>query len=113
MVQRNPFAFWLISVLALGFVGAAIIFVSYNEFLDCSIPETHQSASTPLGWTTAAVATGVPLLVGVVLGLRYSRALVGVALLVAVVEATIWVWALNGPGNCEYTLRTTGMLVAR
>jgi len=81
-------------------VGTVIIFVSYNEFLDCSMPETHQSANTPLGWTTAAVATGVPLLVGVVLGQRHSLRLVGAAVLVAVVQAVVWVWALN-PGGCE------------
>lgn len=100
------------SVLAFGFVGTVIIFVSYNEFLDCSIPETHESANTPLGWSTAAVATGVPLLVGVVLGLRQSRRIVGTAVLVALVEAVVWVWALN-PGGCEGALAAVGVQIAR
>lgn len=111
-MQRNPFATWLVSVLACGFVGTVIIFVSYNEFLDCSVPETHESANTPLGWTTAAVATGVPLIVGVVLGVRHSRRLVGTALVLAAVQAVVWVWALN-PGGCEWALATAGVQIAR
>lgn len=103
MLQRNPIGTWLVSVLALGSVGVAIIFVSYNEFLDCLIPETREPANTSLGWTTAAVATGVPLLVSVLLGLRRSTRLVGVALLVAVVQVMVWVWALN-PRGCEWAL---------
>ena len=97
------------SVLALGFVGTVVIFVSYNEFLDCSIPETHESANTPLGWMTAAVATGGPLLVGVVLGLRHSAKLVGAAVLVAAAQALVWVWALN-PGGCEWALTVSDQI---
>jgi|GEM_PF-5608781 len=63
--------------------------VSYDKFLDCSIPGTHESANTPLGWTTAAIATGGPLLVGLVLGLRHSVKLVVAAVLVAVAQARI------------------------
>ena len=99
--QRYPVVSWLVSVLVLGVIGVAVIFVSFNEFLDCSVPETHESANTPLGWTTAAVATGVPLLIGVVLGLRHSRTLVVLAVLIALVQAVIWVWALN-PGGCDW-----------
>ncbi|GEM_PF-2178563 len=45
---REPLVTWLVSVIALGLTGTVTIYVSYNEFLDCSIPETHQSANTPL-----------------------------------------------------------------
>ncbi len=111
MLQRNPFATWLVAMLAFGLAGVAVIFVSYGEFLDCSIPETHESASTPLGWTIATVATGIPLLVGVALGLRHSPKLIGVAVLVAMTQAMVWVWALN-PGGCEWAL-TTGVQITR
>ena len=103
MLHKNPFATWMCSVLAFGLAGIVVIFFSYNEFLDCSIPETHESANTPFGWTTAAIATGVPLLVGIVLGLRHSTKLVGAAVLVAAVQASVWVWALN-PGGCDWAL---------
>lgn len=103
MLQKHPFATWMCSVLVLGFVGTVVIFVSYNEFLDCSIPETHESANTLLGWTTAAIVTGVPLLIGVVLGLRRSAKLVSAAVLVAAAQALVWVWALN-PAGCDWTL---------
>jgi hypothetical protein len=33
------------SVLVLGLIGTVVIFALYNEFLDCSIPETHESAN--------------------------------------------------------------------
>lgn len=110
-LQRSPFVTWLVSLLALGFIGAVAIFVSYDEFLDCSNPETHESANTPLGWTVAVVSTGVPLLVGVVSGLRYSIRLVGAALLVAALEALVWVWALN-PSGCERVLAAASNQIA-
>lgn len=109
MLQKHPFATWICSVLVLGFVGTVVISVSYNEFLDCSIPETHESANTLLGWTTAAIATGVPLLVGLVLGLRHSAKLVSAAVLVAVAQAVVWVWALN-PGGCDWALAVSDQI---
>jgi hypothetical protein len=111
ILQKRPFATWMCSALVLGLIGTVVMFVSYNEFLDCSIPETHESANTLLGWTTAAIATGVPLLLGVVLGLRHSAKLVGAAVLVAAGQALVWVWALN-PGGCEWAL-ATGVQIAR
>jgi hypothetical protein len=45
ILQKHPFATWMCSVLVLGLIGTVVIFALYNEFLDCSIPETHESAN--------------------------------------------------------------------
>jgi len=97
--RERPIAVWLISMLTLGVLGAVAVALSHTEFLDCSIPETHESANTPLGWSMALLATVAPLLIGVVLGARHSRWLVGLAIAVAGVQAVIWLWVLTTPGD--------------
>ena len=97
---EKPFAVWLISMLTLGVLGAVVVAFSHTEFLDCSVPETHESANTPLGWSMALLATVVPLIIGVTLGVRHSRRLIGLALAVAGVQSVIWLWVLTTPGDC-------------
>ena len=98
--QEKPFAVWLISMLTLGVLGAVVVTASHTELLDCSVPETHESGNTPLGWSMALLATVVPLLIGVALGVRYSRRLIGLAIAVAGIQSVIWIWALSTPGDC-------------
>lgn len=98
--REKPVTVWLISMLTLGALGAVVVALSHTEFLDCSIPETHESANTPLGWSMALLATVVPLIIGVVLGARHSRRLVGLAIAVAGIQAVIWLWVLTTPGDC-------------
>lgn len=52
------------------------------------------------------------MLFGVVLGFRHSPRLVGAALFVAVVEAVVWVWALN-LGGCESALAAVVVQIAQ
>lgn len=94
---------WLVSMLTLGFVGAVVVALSHTEFLDCSVPETHESANTPLGWSMALMATVIPLVIGVTLGVRHVRWLIAVAIAVAGVQAVVWLWALTTPGDCGST----------
>jgi len=54
----------LLRVLTLGFDGG----VGRQPILGAT---GHRYLPTLLGWAIAAIATGVPLLVGVVLGLRH------------------------------------------
>lgn len=87
-------------MLASGFVAMAVISLRYDQFLDCSNPEQHQSANTPLGWSVAVVATTLPLVIAALLKPR-QRLLVVTAVLVACVQIPLWVWALN-PGGCDW-----------
>ena len=98
--REKPFAVWLISILTLGVVGAVVVTASHTEFLDCSVPETFESANTPLGWSMALLATVVPLIIGVTLGVRHSRRLIGLAIAVAGIQSVIWIWALTTPADC-------------
>ncbi len=98
--QKSPFALWLISMLTLGVLGAVVVTAAHSQLLDCSVPETHESGNTPLGWSMALLATVVPLVIGVALGVRYSRRLIGLAIAVAGVQSVIWIWALTTPGDC-------------
>lgn len=98
--QEKPFAVWLISILTLGVVGAVVVTASHTEFLDCSVPETFESANTPLGWSMALLATVVPLIIGVTLGVQHSRRLIVLAIAVAGIQSVIWIWALTTPADC-------------
>ena len=98
--RGKPIAVWLISMLTLGVLGAVVATASHTEFLDCSVPETFESANTPLGWSMALLATVVPLIIGVILGVRHSRRLIGLAIAVAGVQSVIWIWVLTTPADC-------------
>ena len=68
---------------------------STAPFLRLTSPPTLHSVG-PM----ALLATVAPLLIGVVLGARHSRWLVGLAIAVAGVQAVIWLWVLTTPGGC-------------
>lgn len=101
LAQRRATATWLLAVFACGALATAVVFLSHQEFLDCSNPVTHESADTPLGWSMAGLATLVPLGIGISLAVRHSVRLLVMAVVVAVVQAVVWSWALGGPGTCS------------
>ena len=98
--RASPTLIWLLTMLASGFVGVAVIALRYDEFLDCSNPEQHESANTPLGWSVAVLATMLPLAIAALLRPRQRRLMVA-AVLVACIQIPIWVWALN-PSGCDW-----------
>ncbi len=101
MIREKPYAAWLASLLTFGLAGSIVVALTHDEFLDCSNPQTHESANTPLGWSMAVMATVIPAIVGVTIGLAASRRLIGVSIAVAALQAVIWTWALTPTGNCE------------
>ncbi len=78
----------------------ACIVLRYDEFLDCSNPEHHESANTPLGWSVAVLATILPLAVAALLRPLQRRLMIA-AVLVASIQIPSWVWALN-PSGCDW-----------
>lgn len=68
----------------------------YDDFMDCSVKEIHESANTPLGWAIAGAASLVPVVVAASHG---NRRLTVVALVVAAAELVVWWWAFTA-GDC-------------
>lgn len=91
---------WLGAVIASGVAGLIVIGGAYDEFLDCSNPEIHESADTALGWTVAFVASALPVAVAIWLAGGLRRTLPAVALGVAVLSLVVWRWLLVA--NCEW-----------
>ncbi len=98
--RASPTLIWLLTTLASGLVGVAVIALRYDEFLDCSNPEHHESANTPLGWSVAVLATILPLAVAALLRPLQRRLMIA-AVLVASIQIPLWVWALN-PSGCDW-----------
>ncbi|WP_421120765.1 hypothetical protein ACE2AJ_05535 [Aquihabitans daechungensis] len=91
---------WLGAVLVSGVAGLVVLGVTYDEFLDCSNPEIHESANTTLGWTIAFVASALPLAVATWLAGGLRRGLTIVALVVALLSLGFWQWVLDA--DCEW-----------
>lgn len=91
---------WIASVVVAGGGGLLILSATYQEFMDCSNPELHQSANTTLGWTVATVASAAPVGVSVWLAGGVGRRLPALALAVALASLAIWWWILDA--DCEW-----------
>lgn len=91
---------WLASVVVAGGGGLLLLSATYQEFMDCSNPELHQSANTTLGWTVAIVASAAPVAIAVWLAGGVRRKLPAWALAVALASLAIWWWMLDA--DCEW-----------
>jgi hypothetical protein len=91
---------WLGAVIASGIAGLIVVGVAYDEFMDCSNPEIHESANTTLGWAVALAASALPVAAAIWLAGGLRRRLSAVALVVALLSLAVWGWALNA--NCEW-----------
>lgn len=92
---------WFVTATLCGVAGVVALGSRYDEFLDCSNPEIHERASTPLGWSVAVVASIIPVAVAIWLAGRVRHRLVYLAVFAAALAlTTVWPWMLD-PG-CEW-----------
>ncbi len=95
-----PVLGWLASVVIAGGLGLLVLGATYDEFLDCSNPEIHESADTTFGWAIAVVASALPVGVACWLAGGPRRPLTALALATALVSLGIWWWLLDA--DCEW-----------
>lgn len=91
---------WLGAVAASGVVGLLLVGATYDEFMDCSNPEIHESANTSLAWTVAVLASALPVAVSIWLAGGLWRKLPALALAVALLSLGLWRWLLDA--GCEW-----------
>jgi hypothetical protein len=91
---------WMGVVVASGVAGLIVVGVAYDEFMDCSNPEIHQSADTAFGWVVAFAASVLPVAVAAWLSGGLRRRLPAVAIAVALLSLVAWSWVLKA--DCEW-----------
>lgn len=97
---RVQFVAWFASVILFGGIGFGLLDLVYQEHMDCSNPETHESANTLLGWMVAIVSSVLPVVAAVWLARGVRRPLPVAALLLAVASMGVWKWILDV--DCEW-----------
>ena len=92
---------WFVMAVVCGVAGVVVLGRLYDEFLDCSNPEIHERANTPLGWSVAVIASIIPVAVAIRLAGRVRHRLVLLAVAAAALAlATVWPWVLDP--RCEW-----------
>ena len=91
---------WLGAVVASGVSGVIVVGVAYDEFMDCSNPELHQSADTAIGWMVAFAASVLPVVVAIWIAGGPRRRLSVAAFAVALLSLAVWSWVLDA--DCEW-----------
>ncbi len=91
---------WLASAVVVGGAGFLLVGATYDEFMDCSNPEIHESANTTFGWTVAAAASALPVAVATWLAGGLRRELPALAIATAMLSMVIWWWMLDK--DCEW-----------
>ena len=92
----QPFGVWLGLLLGFGFASIVAIELTHESWGDiCS--EFHEPPTTPLGFSVAALAIGVPLVFALSTRLRQ---VVLFALPAAALEGLVYCWAFTPHGTC-------------